>query len=59
MAEFKVEVRYSIKGHFIVEAKNPQEAVEFVEKHCSVSIGNVHTTLPDEDIDWDFPNYPE
>ena len=31
-----------------------------VQKHCGLVIGgDIHSSLPDEDIDWDFSVHPE
>lgn len=57
---FIVETQFTFSGTFEVKAKNKQEAIELVEKHCGLVLGgNIHSSLPDEDIDWEFPVHPE
>lgn len=56
---YSVETRFEFTGTFEVKANSKQEAIEYVEKHCGLVIGgNIHSTLPDEDIDWNFPVHP-
>jgi hypothetical protein len=47
-------------GEFFVKAESKAEAKEYVEKHCGLVIGgDIHSSLSDEDVDWDFPVYPD
>jgi len=60
MKEFEVKTRFVFDGVFKVKALNRQQAEEFVQKHCGLVIGgDIHSSLPSEDIDWDFPVHPE
>lgn len=59
MRTFKITTEFTFTGVFKVKAENRLEATDAVEKHCGLSIGNVHSTLPDEDIDWDFDMTPK
>jgi hypothetical protein len=60
MREYAVETSFIFSGTFIIKAQDKEEAKEYVEKHCGLVIGgNIHTTLPDEDVDWDFPVHPD
>lgn len=57
---YTVKAKFVFEGEFQVAAENKAQAKEFVEKHCGLCLGgNIHTTLPDEDIDWDFPVHPK
>lgn len=57
---FNVPCKFIFDGDFIVKAKSHREAREFVEKHCGFVIGgNIHSTLPGEDIDWDYNIHPD
>jgi hypothetical protein len=57
---YTVETRFEFTGTFEVKAKSKQGAIEFVEKHCGLVIGgDIYSTLPDEDINWQFPVHPE
>ena len=61
MKNFTVETRFTFNGTFEVNAKNKQEAIEMVEKHCGLCLGgDIHTSLPDEIIpNWDFKVHPD
>ncbi|GHV89484.1 hypothetical protein AGMMS50267_18440 [Spirochaetia bacterium] len=60
MKKYRVVTRFSFTGTFFVNAKNRQAAKEYVEKHCGLVIGgNIHSTLSDEDVDWEFPVHPD
>lgn len=59
-SEFEVPVRYTFAGKYRITARDAREAKEFVEKHCGLVLGgNIRSTLPDEDVDWDFAVHPE
>jgi len=56
MYQYAVKTRFSFSGTFFVVAQSKEEAKEFVEKHCGMVISEgIHSTLPAEDVDWDFP----
>ncbi len=58
--EFEVKTRFVFDGVFKVKALNRQQAKEMVHKHCGLVIGgDIHSSLPGEDIDWDFSVHPE
>jgi len=60
MKEFEVKTRFIFEGVFKVKAETRQQAAEYVQKHCGLVIGgDIHSTLPDDDIDWDFNVHPE
>lgn len=60
MKEFEVKTRFVFEGVFNVKADSREQAAEYVQKHCGLVIGgDIHTTLPDEVIDWDFLVHPE
>ena len=57
---YAVKTRFVFTGTFFITAGNKDEAKEYVEKHCGPVLGRgIHTALPDEDADWDFPVHPE
>jgi primosomal replication protein N len=44
----------------IVRAGSKAEAEEYVGNHCGLVLGGpIHSSLPGEDVDWDFPAHPE
>lgn len=57
---YTVPVKFVFEGRFFIKADNNEQAQEYVEKHCGLVIGgNIHSTLPDDDVNWDFPVHPE
>lgn len=58
---FKVKCSFTFTGTFDVNAKNKDQAREFVEKHCGLVLGgNIHSVLGDDQIpDWNFNVHPE
>ena len=52
---FKVKTKIVFSGDFYVFAKDKQQARDYIEKHCGLVIGgDIHSTLPDDMIDWNF-----
>jgi len=57
---YAVRTRFAFDGLFLVSAVNEARAREYVEKHCGLVLGgNIHSTLSEEAVDWDFPVHPE
>lgn len=60
MAKYRVQTRFVFSGYFDVEADSLNEAESSVAEQCGLVLGgNIHTTLPDEDVDWNFPVHPD
>ena len=60
MAKYRVQTRFVFSGYFDVEADSLNEAESSVTEQCGLVLGgNIHTTLPDEDVDWYFPVHPD
>ena len=60
MAKYVVNTRFVFSGVFEVEADSKTKARELVMKECGLVMGgNIHTTLDDEEVDWDFDTHPE
>jgi hypothetical protein len=60
MRQYAVKTRFTFTGTFFITARNKNEAKEFVEKHCGLTLGGtIHSTLPDGGVNWDFPVHPE
>jgi len=60
MRRYAVKTRFTFAGTFFVTARNKDKAKELVEKHCGLVMGRgIHSTLPEEDVDWDFPMHPD
>jgi len=57
---YAVRTRFAFDGLFLVSAVNEARAREYVENHCGLVLGgNIHSTLSEEAVDWDFPVHPE
>jgi hypothetical protein len=58
--EYAVKISFVFSGVFYVKAESRAEAKEYVEKHCGLVMGgDIHSTLPGEDVDWHFPVHPD
>ena len=58
--QYTVKTRFSFTGTFFISARNKGEAKEYVEKHCGLVLGRgIHSSLPDDDVDWVFPIHPD
>lgn len=59
MKQYRIKTKFIFEGEFIVTAENKSQAKEFVEKHCGMTeVRGVHSSLPDDTIDWVFPIHP-
>ena len=59
MKTYTVSTEFIFKGKFYINAESKSQAKEFVKKHCGLVIGgNIHSSLPSEDVDWNFPTHP-
>lgn len=60
MTKYKVNVRYIFEGTYTVAAENREEAETMVTEDCGLVLGgNIHTTLDDDDVDWNFGCHPD
>lgn len=60
MARFNVETRFVFSGVFKVEAENEKEAERLVTEQCGLVLGgNIHSSLPDDMVDWEFDMHPD
>lgn len=58
--EYSVKTKFVFEGTFTVKAQDKEQARKYVEKHCGLVFGgDIHTTLPDEIIDWNFSVHPQ
>ncbi len=57
---YRVRTQYIFEGVFKVLADNKEEARQKVLQNCGLVMGeSIHSTLPDEEINWDFSTHPE
>ena len=60
MKKFEVKTSFIFEGVFFVRAENKQKAAQSIKDSCGLVIGgNIHSSLCDEDIDWNFVVHPE
>ncbi len=55
---FIIPVTFLFKGEFFIAAPSQKEAKRYVKEHCGLSIGEIHSTLPEGDVDWNFDCHP-
>ena len=57
---YRVRTRYIFEGVFEVVAESREGARQKVIQNCGLVMGgNIHSTLPDEEINWAFSTHPE
>ena len=57
---YRVRTQYVFEGVFEVVAESEEEARQKVIQDCGLVMGgNVHRTLPDEEINWAVSMHPE
>ena len=60
MNVYRVRTQYVFEGVFEVVAESKEEARQKVLQNCRLVIGgSIHSTLPDEKINWTFSTHPE
>ena len=60
MKKIEVKVRYLFEGTYTVAADDRNEARTMVTRDCGLVLGgNIHTTLNDDDVDWEFNVHPD
>ena len=57
---YRVQTQYIFKGVFEVLADSKENAQQKVLQDCGLVMGgSIHSTLPDEEINWAFSTHPE
>ena len=57
---FLVYTEYVFDGVFDVVAKSKEEARQKVLQNCGLVMGgSIHSTLPDDEVNWAFSTHPE
>ena len=57
---YRIRTQYIFEGVFDAVAESKEDAWQKVLQNCGLVMGgNVHSTLPDEEINWAFSTHPE
>ena len=57
---YRVRTQYIFEGVFEVLADSKEDAQQKVLQDCGLVMGgSIHSTLPDEEINWAFSTHPE
>ena len=57
---YRVRTQYVFEGVFDVVAESKEDARQKVLQNCGLVMGgSIHSTLPDEEINWFFSTHPE
>ena len=57
---YRVRTQYIFEGVFEVLADSKENAQQKVLQDCGLIMGgSIHSTLPDEEINWAFSTHPE
>ena len=57
---YRVRTQYIFEGVFEVLADSKENAQQKVLQDCGLVMGgSIHSTLPDEEINWVFSTHPE
>ena len=57
---YRVRTRYIFEGVFEIVAESKEEARQKVRQDCGLVMGgNIHSTLPDEEVNWAFSIHPD
>ena len=56
---YRVRTQYIFEGVFEVVAENKEDARQKVLQNCGLVMGgSIHSTLPDDEINWAFDKHP-
>ena len=57
---YRVRTRYTFEGVFELIAESKEDARQKILQNCGLVMGgSIHSTLPDEEINWAFSTHPE
>ena len=57
---YRVRAQYIFDGVFDVVAESKEEARQKVLQNCGLVMGgSIHSTLPDEEVNWAFSTHPD
>ena len=57
---YRVRTQYIFDGVFEILAESEEDARQKILQNCGLVMGgSIHSTLPDEEINWAFSTHPE
>lgn len=57
---YAVPTKFVFSGIFRIKAESQDHAEEYVQKHCGLVLGGeIHSSLPNDEVDWEFDVHPE
>lgn len=57
---YAVPTKFVFSGTFRIKAESQEQAEEYVQKHCGLVLGGeIHTSLPNDEVDWEFNVHSE
>ena len=57
---YRIRTQYIFEGVFEVVAESREDARQKVIQDCGMVMGgSIHSTLPDEEINWAFSTHPD
>ena len=61
MKKYSVKTKFIFEGRIEIKAESKEQAIEHIAKHVGLTLFSqgIHTTLPDEEIEWEFPVHPD
>lgn len=58
--EYIIKTQFVFEGKFCVMAESRDEACDLIGQHCGLVLGgDIHSALPEDEVDWDFPVHPK
>ena len=57
---YRVRTQYIFDGVFEILAESEEDARQNILQNCGLVMGgSIHSTLPDEEVNWAFSTHPE
>lgn len=57
---YAVPAKFVFSGTFRIKAESQEQAEEYAREHCGLVLGGkIHSSLSDDEVDWEFGIHPE
>lgn len=57
---YEVATKFVFEGVFKIETENGTDALQKVAEDCGLVLGgNIHSSFPNDEVDWEFEIHPE